>query len=485
MSTQVPNAILDLEDATVAATGAPAPAYSEKKDYDDVPNDDVVVSALPSDNGDIEDGGRPPTEEELATLRKVAGAMGWPVIAMCLIEFAERASYYGCSGVFANFIRAPLPEGGPGTGAVAPGPAGANQTAGALGLGLQTATALTTLFTFLAYTVPILGGIIADTKWGRFKTICVGTAAGAIAHVILVIPAIPSVITSGKAIAPFVIGLISLSFAAGFIKPSLGPLLCDQSPVKKQTVVTLKSGEQVIMDPATTVARYMLIFYWCINVGSFFALATTYAEHDVGFWLAFLLPGIIYMLMPIVLVVVYKRLYKAPPSGSVVVEAGRVFKVLFSRGGWKRVLKGGGPRFWNAAKPSLNPEASQGIVAPRHGFLAKLKLTLKRNSNTPKPWTWDDKFVDEIKQSVRACAIFAFIPIFNLMDQGFGSVENAMSAAMVNNGVPNDLISNFNPLTIIICAPILNFVIYPFLTKRGMMPAPMTRMSIVRSSSVA
>src|SRR3954464_6030081 len=136
-------------------------------------------------------------------------------------------------------------------------------------------------------------------------------------------------------------------------------------------------------------------------------------------------------LMPIVLVIVYKRLYKAPPSGSVVVEAGRVFKVLFSRGGWKRVLKGGGDRFWNAAKPSLNPEASQGIAAPRHGFLAKLKLTLKRNSNTPKPWTWDDKFVDEIKQSVRACAIFAFIPIFNLMDQGFGSVENAMSAAMV------------------------------------------------------
>lgn len=29
--------------------------------------------------------------------------------------------------------------------------------------------AVTTTFTFLAYTIPILGGIIADTKWGRFK----------------------------------------------------------------------------------------------------------------------------------------------------------------------------------------------------------------------------------------------------------------------------------------------------------------------------
>lgn len=28
--------------------------------------------------------------------------------------------------------------------------------------------------------------MVADTKWGRFKTIVVGTAVGAIAHVILV-----------------------------------------------------------------------------------------------------------------------------------------------------------------------------------------------------------------------------------------------------------------------------------------------------------
>lgn len=40
----------------------------------------------------------------------------------------------------------------------------------------------------LSYTIPILGGIVADTKWGRFKTICVGTAVGAFAHILLVVP---------------------------------------------------------------------------------------------------------------------------------------------------------------------------------------------------------------------------------------------------------------------------------------------------------
>lgn len=44
---------------------------------------------------------------------------------------------------------------------------------------------------FSADVLPILGGIVADTKWGRFKTICIGTAIGVIAHVLLVIAALP------------------------------------------------------------------------------------------------------------------------------------------------------------------------------------------------------------------------------------------------------------------------------------------------------
>ena len=57
-----------------------------------------------------------PTEEELATLPRVAGTMPWTAYLLCGVEFAERASYYGCKQVFKNFIRAPLPEGGNGAG---------------------------------------------------------------------------------------------------------------------------------------------------------------------------------------------------------------------------------------------------------------------------------------------------------------------------------------------------------------------------------
>lgn len=81
---------------------------------------------------------------------------------MCAIEFAERASYYGTSGPFNNFINNHLPVGGSGTGAVAKGAAGLNQSAGALGLGSVSASAITKMFSFLAYVIPILGGIVAD-----------------------------------------------------------------------------------------------------------------------------------------------------------------------------------------------------------------------------------------------------------------------------------------------------------------------------------
>lgn len=48
---------------------------------------------------------------------------------------------------------------------------------------------------------------------------------------------------------------------------------------------------------------------------------------------------------------------------------------------------------------------------------------------------------------------------------------------MINNGVPNDLISNFNSLTIVVCAPILNFGIYPLLARYNIRFPPMWKMS--------
>ncbi|TXT04289.1 hypothetical protein VHUM_04176 [Vanrija humicola] len=380
---------------------------------------------------------------------------------MCLIEFAERASYYGTKGPFNNFINNKLPKGGNGAGAVAPGEAGHQQKAGALGRGSVTTSALTQMFNFLAYVIPILGGIIADNYWGRFKTIVVGTAIGAIAHIILIIPAIPQVIAvSDAALGIFIVSILILAFAAGFIKPCLGPLLCDQSPVKQPTISYTKKGERVIIDPQTTVSRYLIIFYLCINVGALFQMATQYSARLVGFWLAFLVPGILYMLMPPVLMYCSPRLIKQAPGGSVLPDTFRVIGICMSNGGWKRIGRGG-DEWWNKAKPSYI-QANSGTVDMSYVH-------------------WDDKFVDEIRQTLNACGVFLLLPIFQLADSGsvgLGNLGNDMSDAMKVDGIPNDFLNNFNSISIIVFTPIMTYGVYPFFERIGWPLKPMTRMCI-------
>ena len=81
-----------------------APVFDEKskdkKGYDEEPKGEVTVSAATDDYLDSD---LRPSDEDNKTLRKVAAPLPWVAIAMCLIEFAERASYYGSSGPFNNF----------------------------------------------------------------------------------------------------------------------------------------------------------------------------------------------------------------------------------------------------------------------------------------------------------------------------------------------------------------------------------------------
>ena len=172
--------------------------------------------ASPSATEPVYDGdqylGQAPTEEELNTLRKVAGPVSGSGYWLCTVEFAERASYYGCTWVFQNFIQYPLPPDGNGAGASAPG---SEKPAGALGQGLQVSSALTLLFKFLAYCIPIFGGWLADTRLGRYKTICIGVVICGVSHIIMVVGAIPSILQAGHGMAPFIVSLLILAFGAG------------------------------------------------------------------------------------------------------------------------------------------------------------------------------------------------------------------------------------------------------------------------------
>lgn len=377
-----------------------------------------------------------PTDEERATLRKVADKIPLVAWLLCIAELAERASYYATTGVFSNFLEYPMPANGNGAGA--PDPNDSQGVAGALGKGVQFSSAFVLLFTFMAYLFPIFGAWIADTKLGRYNTIMLGAAIGAVAHVIMTGGAAPSVLQAGNGIAPFMISFFMLAIGAGIFKPNVAPTVLDQYVHQREYVKTLKSGERVIVDPETTIQRIMVIYYGFINIGAFFALASTYAEKYVGYWLAFLLPTIMYTIVVIVFAGVRKKIVKKPPMGSELTEFFKITAICCKENKFKVWKKG----FWDAAKPEV-------LVAKGY---------------TP---TWNNKLVSDVARTWEACQIFLYIPIWYLNDGGIGAAPNNLAATLVLNNAPNDLLSNFNSLTIIIFTPIFAFGIYPALRHFG------------------
>ena len=97
------------------------------------------------------------------------------------------------------------------------------------------------------------------------------------------------------------------------------------------------------------------------------------------------------------------------------------------------------------------------------------------NSKKQTPITWNDQWVLDIKQTIDSCKIFVYYIVFNLADSGLGSVETSLSGAMRLDGVPNDLFNNFNPITIIVIIPILEYVIYPLFNRYGINFKPIYR----------
>jgi len=58
------------------------------------------------------------------------------------------------------------------------------------------------------YITPLFGAYIADTYWGRYKTVCVAVFITLIGHILLVISAVPGVIEKSGAIGAFSVALI-------------------------------------------------------------------------------------------------------------------------------------------------------------------------------------------------------------------------------------------------------------------------------------
>jgi POT family proton-dependent oligopeptide transporter len=367
----------------------------------------------------------------MTTLRRVPAAIPWRIYTIAFVELVERMSYYGTTAVYSNYIAKPLvtPTG------AALNPHSDDAQPGALGLGKQVAFSLTTFNAFWVYCCPLLGAWIADTYLGRFKTIVYSVIVAEIGHVILVASSAPSVIKQPHAgLAAFIIGLMVMGLGTGTFKPNISPLIAEQVPQERIRVETTAKGERVIVDPAVTATRIFNWFYLFVNIGALVGqLGMAYAERYVGFYLAFLIPTVFFLLCLPVLLVCKKFYIMNPPAGNVM---GPAFKLLFKALGtgitwspvktWKNWNDG---TMWTKVKPSTLGE------------------------NAPKWYKFDDAWVDEVARGFRACGVFFWVPIFWLAYRQMDSNLTQMCSTMALHGIPNDVLSNLDPISIIIIVP--------------------------------
>lgn len=115
-----------------------------------IKGDVVGVSPASSDGEDALDD--QPTDEEMHTLRRVAGHIKWAAYSVAFCELAERFSYYGSSVLYTNFVVHTMPEGS-NTGAGY----GHGGQSGALGLGSKAGQGISLTNQFFAYLVPLFG----------------------------------------------------------------------------------------------------------------------------------------------------------------------------------------------------------------------------------------------------------------------------------------------------------------------------------------
>lgn len=142
---------------------------------------------------------------------------------------------------------------------------------------------------------PIFGAIVADQYLGRFKAICYFAVVYMIGLLVLVLTSLPVSLQNGAGLGGYIAAILIIGVGTGGIKSNVSPLIADQYTRKRMAIKVLETGERVIVDPAVTIQRIYLIFYWCINIGSLSLLATPYMERDVGFWSAYLMCLCVFM----------------------------------------------------------------------------------------------------------------------------------------------------------------------------------------------
>jgi POT family proton-dependent oligopeptide transporter len=323
-------------------------------------------------------------------------------------EAAERFSFYGMRSILVTFLVAQF----------------YNPT---LNPALTTtaeahANASTHFFVTLAYTLPFVGGLVADWFTGKYRLILMLSIVYCMGHLALAL--------FDTNLNGFIGGLVLVAIGAGGIKSCVSANVGDQFDASNQDLLSKVYGW----------------FYFAINAGSMFStilIPWTYKYYGAQ-W-AFGIPGILMLLATIIFFSGRKMYVRVPPAG---VNRNNLVNVTFYAL-MNASKKKKGESILDVAKENFDPEKVEGFKAV-YRVMAVFFFALGF-------WAvWDQCLSEWVLQAAK----------MNLnINLGFTSFS-----------VIAGQVSTVNTVFLLIMIPIFNYWIYPALDKMGLKTTPLRRL---------
>lgn len=322
-------------------------------------------------------------------------------------EAAERFSFYGMRSILATFLVAQFfnPTLNPALQTVAE--AKANES--------------THFFVTLAYTLPFVGGLVADWFTGKYKIILYISIVYCFGHLFLAL--------FESNLDMFMVGLLLIAIGAGGIKSCVSANVGDQFDKTNESLMSKVYGW----------------FYFSINAGSVIAtVLIPWVYKNYGAKWAFGIPGILMALATIIFFSGRKQYRRVPPSG--INRNNFVFISIYALMNLGKKKKG--ESLLDVAKANFDPEK-----------------------------------VDGVKAVYRVMAVFAFAPIFWAMwDQNLSEwvlqaekLDRHINLGFINFTILPGQVQTANPIFLLSFIPLFTYFVYPFFDKLGLKTTPLRR----------
>jgi len=318
-------------------------------------------------------------------------------------EAAERFSFYGIRSIMSTFLVAQF----------------FNPTMNPMLQGVAEAKSneMVHLFVTLAYFMLLVGGILADWFFGKYKVILYVSIIYALGNLILAL--------STHNLTLFSIGLVVIAAAAGGIKSCVSANVGDQFD---------KSNEHLM-------SKMYGWFYFTINSGSILStIAIPIVYNKFGAEIAFGIPGVLMCIATIIFWLGRKKYVRVPPTGIKKENFVSITRYAIVQSFSNR----NGQGVWEVVAQKFSAEA-----------------------------------IDGVKAVYRILMIFAFTPIFWAMwDQNLS--EWVLQATKIDRHIFGyellpEQIQTFNPIFLVSMIPVMTYGVFPLFEKMGLTPTPLRK----------